>query len=220
MIRVLIAEDQIIIRQGLKILLETKSDFQVVGEAGNGQEAIELVKSLSVESRMPDVVLMDIRMPVMDGVTATEHICQEFPDVKILILTTFDDSEYVIKALRYGAKGYLLKDTPSEELAEVVRSIHLGYTQFGPGIFEKLMDRPLATKSETSAELPPGLKELTARERDVLLMLAQGASNKEIAQALFISSGTVRNHITNILIRLGVRDRTQAAIIANSHQGW
>ncbi|NJO39447.1 MAG: response regulator transcription factor [Cyanobacteria bacterium CRU_2_1] len=219
MIRIVLVEDQEIVRRGLKILLETKSDLRVVGEAGNGQQAVELVEALSTQSTPPDVVLMDIRMPVMDGVTATQHICQQFPGTKILVLTTFDDAKYVAEALRYGAKGYLLKDTPSEELAEVIRSIDRGYTQFGPGILEKMIAQA-PTNSPEPEKLPPGLTELTTREREVLRMIATGASNREIAQTLFISEGTVRNHISHILSRLNLRDRTQAAIVANSFLSW
>ncbi|MBF2027427.1 MAG: response regulator transcription factor [Oscillatoriales cyanobacterium C42_A2020_001] len=220
MIRVLLVEDQEIVRRGLKTLLETKPDIQVIGEAGNGQQAMSVVETLYASKTMPDVILMDIRMPVMDGVTATQQICQKFPGSKILVLTTFDDSQYVSEALRFGAKGYLLKDTPSEELAEVIRAIHRGYTQFGPGILEKLMATSSVSEPSKPEELPPGLTELTAREREVLRMIATGASNREIAQALYLSEGTVRNHISHILTRLNVRDRTQAAIVANSCLTW
>lgn len=219
MIRVLIAEDQEIVRRGLKTLLATKPDLQIVGEADNGQRAIQLIESLQAEFLPPDVVLMDIRMPVMDGVEATRLICEKFPGMKILILTTFDDAKYVAEALRFGAKGYLLKDTPTEELAEAIRSIHKGYTQFGPGIVEKMIAN-VAVAETDKQQLPPGMTELTAREREILLMIAKGASNREIAQAIFLSEGTVRNHISNILARLNLRDRTQAAIVANSCLSW
>lgn len=216
MIRVLLVEDQEIVRRGLKTLLETKPDLQVVGEADNGQRAIQVLETLHATSLPPDVVLMDIRMPVMDGVEATQLICEHFPGTKILVLTTFNDAQYVAQALRFGAKGYLLKDTPSEELAEAIRSIHKGYTQFGPGILEKMITKVSEHQPDKPEELPPGLAELTAREREVLRMIAAGASNREIAQALFLSEGTVRNHISHILSRLNLRDRTQAAIVANT----
>ncbi|MEH2115552.1 response regulator transcription factor [Nostoc sp.] len=219
MIRVLIAEDQEIVRRGLKTLLAIKPDLQIVGEADNGQRAIQLIESLQAEFLPPDVVLMDIRMPVMDGVEATRLICEKFPGMKILILTTFDDAKYVAEALRFGAKGYLLKDTPTEELAEAIRSIHKGYTQFGPGIVEKMIAN-VAVLETDKQQLPPGMTELTPREREILLMIAKGASNREIAQAIFLSEGTVRNHISNILARLNLRDRTQAAIVANSCLSW
>ncbi|MBP5976378.1 response regulator transcription factor [Brasilonema sp. CT11] len=217
MIQVLLVEDQEVVRRGLKTLLEIKPDLQVVGEASNGQQAIDLVKSLHLKSQPPDIILMDIRMPVMDGVTATQQLCQQFPGIKILVLTTFDDTKYVSQALHFGAKGYLLKDTPLEELAEAVRSIHKGHTQFGPGIIEKIIaNTPLTEPPADSQELPPGFTELTPREKQVLRMIAVGSSNREIAQELFLSEGTVRNHISHILTRLNLRDRTQAAILANT----
>jgi DNA-binding NarL/FixJ family response regulator len=188
--------------------------------ADNGQRAIELVETLHTTSLPPDVVVMDIRMPVMDGVQATQLMCQQFPDTKILVLTTFNDSDYVAQALRFGAKGYLLKDTPAEELAKAIRSIHQGYTQFGPGIVEKAIAQVQTPQPKPQPEPPPGLKELTTREREVLQMIATGASNKEIASALFLSEGTVRNHISHILTRLNLRDRTQAAIVANTFSSW
>lgn len=230
MIRVLLVEDQEILRQGLKTLLSRKPDFQIVGEAANGEQAIALVQSLHGTDLQPDVVLMDISMPVMDGVTATQQICQQFSDIKILILTTFDDTHYITQALRSGAKGYVLKDTPSKELAEAVRSLHRGYSQFGPGIFEKMIaantqptEPPVQTsqvQSPPQSELPPGFADLTPREREVLRLIASGYSNKEIAQELVVTEGTVRNHISNLLTRLNVRDRTQAAIVANTFRTW
>lgn len=210
-IRVLLVDDQAIIREGLKTLLELEPDLDIVGDGANGQIAVELVDTLQ-----PDVVLMDIRMPVMDGVAATHAIHQQFPAVKILILTTFDDDDYVSDALRMGAIGYLLKDTPSEELANAIRAVHKGYAQFGPGIFQKVMSNVPVSASEAVPELPPGIKDLTKRERQVLALIAKGSSNKEIAKTLYISEGTVKNHVTNILGRLDVRDRTQAAILANA----
>lgn len=224
MIRLLLVEDQEIVRRGLKTLLETKPDLSVIGEAADGQQAIDLLEQLHAEAAPPDVILMDIRMPGMDGVTASERICQRFPESKILVLTTFDDTRYVTEALRVGAKGYVLKDTPSAELAEIVRAIHRGYTQFGPGIFEKVIAILQETEAnqppDKPAELPPGMIDLTNREREVLCLIAVGCSNKEIAQTLFLSEGTVRNHISHILTRLNLRDRTQAAIVANTFLGW
>lgn len=211
MIRVLLVDDQVIIRQGLQSLLESKPDLQVVGDAENGQKAIEQVEALQ-----PDVVLMDVRMPVMDGVAATQVICQRFPETKVLVLTTFDDDEYISQAMRFGAMGYLLKDTPSEELAQAIRSVHKGYTQFGPGLFEKAISNFLTSTPEKPTSLPPELAELTPREREVLRLIATGTSNREIAEALYISERTVKNHITSILSRLNLRDRTQAALFASS----
>lgn len=216
MIRILLVEDQEVVREGVKTLLELKSDFQVVGEAGNGKQAVEQVKTLHAQDLMPDVILMDIRMPIMDGVTATQLICQTYPGTRILVFTTFDDAKYVSEALRVGAKGYLLKDTPLEELAEVIRSIHRGYTQFSPGVLEKLMTANAPSHEPQAEDPPPGLSELSPREKQVLRLLANGASSREVAETLFLTEGTVRNHISHILTRLNVRDRIQAVIIANS----
>ena len=211
MIKVLLVDDQHLIRQGLKALLELEPDLEIVGEAENGKVAIDLISQFH-----PDVVLMDIRMPIMDGVAATQQIQQNFPNVKILVLTTFDDDEYVKAAIQNGAMGYLLKDTPSEELAVAIRAVYKGYTQLGPGIVKKLLTQFPATPNHTPPA-PPNLTELTPREKEVLRLIAIGASNREIAQQLYISEGTVKNHVTNILNRLSLRDRTQAAIIANTY---
>jgi DNA-binding NarL/FixJ family response regulator len=206
-IQILLVDDQSIIRQGLKALLELEPDMVVVGDAENGQVAIESVNALA-----PDVVVLDLRMPIMDGIATTTALRQSHPTLPILILTTFDDQEYVTQALRSGASGYLLKDTPSEELAQAIRAVHKGYTQFGPGIMQKA----IAPASPIAPEIPPGFAELTPRERQVLRLIAQGASNREIAEFLYLSEGTVKNHVTSILGRLNVRDRTQAAIVAGS----
>ena len=221
MIRVLIAEDQEIVRRGLRVLLATQPDVEVVGEAEDGQQAINLIVALEAEQQRPEVVLMDIKMPGVDGVAATKAIMEKFPDTKIIVLTTFEDSQFISEALSYGAKGYLLKDTPLEELTNVIRSISKGYTQFGPGILEKLVTTnqsgsmgQLSQAEAVPADLPTGFVSLTPKEKEVLGWIAQGANNKEIAAGLYVSEGTVRNHISHILGRLNVRDRTQAAIIA------
>lgn len=210
MIRVLLVDDQTIIRQGLRSLLESKPDLVVVGEAENGQKALQQVEALQ-----PDVVLMDIRMPGMDGVAATQSITQMFANTKVLVLTTFDDDEYVSQAMRVGANGYLLKDTPSEELALAIRLIHCGYTQLGPGLLEKAFSSP-AEAIVPPIVLPQELASLTPREREVLCLIAGGANNREIAESLHIAESTVKNYVTNILSRLQLRDRTQAALFANS----
>lgn len=207
MIRILLVDDQSLIRRGLKALLKLEDTLQVVGEADNGQTAINLVEALQ-----PDVVLMDIRMPVMDGVAATREICQRFPETKVVVLTTFDDNQYLTQALQYGAAGYLLKDTPPEELAQAIQAVHKGYTQLGPGLGKKVM----AQIRNPSPSPPPGWQELTPREQEILQLIATGASNREIAQELHITEKTVKNHVTNILSRLNLRDRTQAAILVNS----
>lgn len=205
MIKILLVDDQSIVREGLRSLLQAKPDLDVIGEAENGQIAVDQTLKLQ-----PDVVLMDVRMPVMDGVAATQILHQQAPQIKVLVLTTFDDDEYVSQAMHCGAKGYLLKDTPSEELAQAIRSIHKGYTHLGPGLFEKA----IASPAPSPVVPPPELEQLTPREREVLQLIAQGYNNREIAQALYISERTVKNHVNSILSRLNLRDRTQAAILA------
>ncbi|MEH1803804.1 response regulator [Nostoc sp.] len=215
MIKVLLVDDQSLIRQGLRALLELEPDLEIVGEAENGEQAINCVAQFQ-----PDVILLDIRMPIMDGVAATKEIQKRFAKTKILVLTTFDDDEYVSAALKNGAMGYLLKDTPSEELAVAIRAVHKGYTQLGPGIVKKLLTQFSHVAPIQSPPVPSTLAELTPREKEVLRLIATGASNREIAQELYISEGTVKNHVTNILNRLNLRDRTQAAIWANTYLSY
>jgi DNA-binding NarL/FixJ family response regulator len=193
-VRVLVVDDQELVRDGIAALLGIQDGIEVVGVASNGRDAIALA-----EERTPDVVLLDVRMPEMDGVTAAATLARV---CKVVMLTTFDDEEYVVQALRAGAVGYLLKDLPTKELAEAVRLAHAGVAQLHPSVVRGLagVRRP--------AEV------LTARETEVLRVLATGASNKEIAERLFLSEGTVKNHVSRILNRLGLRDRTQAAIRA------
>jgi DNA-binding NarL/FixJ family response regulator len=210
-IRLLLVDDQMIIRQGLRSLLEAKPDLEVVGEAENGQQAIAQVATLQ-----PDVVLMDVRMPVMDGVAATRAICQQFSVTKVLVLTTFDDDDYVKQAMQLGARGYLLKDTHSDDLAIAIRAVHKGYTQMGPGLMEKAIAPTFPSTPPLPTHLPPQLAGLTAREREVLCLIAAGASNREIAEALYISERTVKNHISSILSQLNLRDRTQAAMFVST----
>lgn len=209
MIRLLLVEDQTIIRQGLRRLLDSQADLQVVGEAENGQQAIDQIPTLQ-----PDLVLMDVRMPIMDGITATQWIRNHHPDIQVLVLTTFADEQYIEQLMQMGAIGYLLKDTPSEELAQAIRAAHKGYTQLGPGLFQKTFNprRPPAT----TAGPPPELAELTPREREVMSLIATGASNREIAETLYITEKTVKNHVSSILSRLNLRDRTQIAVFAHS----
>ena len=198
MIRVLLADDQSIVREGLASLLQTQPDIEVIAEAENGKVAVR--RSLELK---PDVVLMDIRMPVMDGVAAIRTLTQQAPEIKIMVLTTFDDDEYVAQAMAYGAKGYLLKDTPSAELAQAIRAIDKGYTQLGPGLWEK---------ANPKINNPPEMPALTTREQEVLKLIAQGYNNREIAAELYITERTVKNHVNSILKSLSLRDRTQAAI--------
>ncbi len=212
-------------------LLEIQDAIEVVGTASNGQEALEKAVSLR-----PDVILMDVRMPVMDGVVATGQVRRQLPSCRILMLTTFDDEEYVIDALRAGASGYLLKDLPAPDLASAVQAVYKGIYQLDPVVASKViasLSRPhtfdsakqsvtVSSASSTmgDAETPsPRPADLTGREVEVLRLIAKGATNREIAEQLVISEGTVKNHISNILSRLGLRDRTQAAIYAREN-GW
>ncbi len=213
MIQVLLVDDQAIVRQGLKALLSLEADLQIVGEAANGREAVEIAQKLLTTPNAVEVALMDIRMPIMDGVAATRELLRQYPELKILVLTTFEDDELVQQAVQAGAVGYLLKDTPSEEVAQAIRAVHRGYAQFGPGILQKMV---VAQPTPLKPKIPPGFDELTPREREVLALIGQGANNREIGQALFLSEGTVKNHVTNILGRLGLRDRTQAALLVVS----
>jgi DNA-binding NarL/FixJ family response regulator len=211
MIRLLLVDDQSLIRQGLKAMLELEPDLQVVGSAENGETALEQVTTLQ-----PDVVLMDVRMPVMDGRAATRKIAQQFPDIKVLVLSTFDDDQYIADAMRAGARGYLLKDMPSEELAQAIRLVHCGYTQLGPGLMEKLMTNVPDPKTADAENALKELTYLTPREKDVLRLIATGSINRDIAQQLYISEGTVKTHVTHLLNRLNLKNRAQLAIYAHS----
>lgn len=210
MIRLLLVDDQELVCQGLRAMLNLESDLEVVGVANNGQVAIRQVESLQ-----PDVVLMDIRMPVMDGREATRIICQQFPDIKVLVVSTFDEDEYITQAIRAGARGYLLKDMPVEELAQAIRLVYRGYSQMGPGLMEKMVDGMINSASKTEAEALE-LAELTPREVEVLNLIGTGCTNREIAQQLYITEGTVKTHVTHILNRLNLKNRSQIAIYANS----
>ncbi|MGB3294817.1 MAG: response regulator transcription factor [Phormidesmis sp.] len=227
MLKILIVEDQQLIREGLTALLSLETDLTITGEAENGQGALDLLARLPAAD-LPDVVLLDMRMPVMDGVATTAKLSQHYPRIKVLVLTTFDDDDLIAQAMAVGARGYLLKDTPSEELAVAIRSVAKGYSHFGPGIVQKMMgalpqgsgETPDDSDQAQAEAMPPEVAALTPRERDVLIRLGQGASNREIAQQLYLSEGTVKNHVTSILSRLGLRDRTQAALFAQSSQRW
>jgi DNA-binding NarL/FixJ family response regulator len=203
MINLLIADDQDLFRKGLSTLLALEEDLCVVGQAANGQEAWELAQQLQ-----PDVILMDVRMPICNGVEATQKIHQQYPWIRILMLTTFDEDDYIWQSLQAGALGYLLKSTPSEQLAIAIRSLQQGYSQLGPTIAPKVFAQinPLLAAERS------GATELSPRERDVLQLIGQGYSNREISDRLYISAGTVKNHVTQILSKLQLRDRTQAAL--------
>jgi DNA-binding NarL/FixJ family response regulator len=209
MIRILLADDQVLFRQGLAFLLALEEELEIIGEAGNGKEVITLAQQLQ-----PDVILMDIRMPILDGIGATREIHQQYPQIQILVLTTFDDDEDVFKALAMGASGYLLKNTPSAQLASAIRMVHQGYSQLGPTIALKVFSQinPPTPKSGVEQDLL-----LNDREQAVLKLLAEGNSNREIAQHLHFTEGTVKNHISRILSQLGVRDRVQAALWAKQN---
>jgi len=208
MIRILLADDQPLFRQGLASLLALEDDLEVVGEANHGEEAIALTAQLQ-----PDLVLMDVRMPVCDGVQATQAIHVRYPWIRILVLTTFDDDEYVFQSLQAGALGYLLKSTPAREVAAAIRNLHRGYSQLGPTIAPKVFSH---LKPDTSRETA-NLDRFTSRELDILKLLGQGKSNREIATELNLTEGTIKNHLTNIFCQLDVRDRTQAALWAHQH---
>lgn len=208
MIRVLIVDDQSLICQGLKTMLELQPDLQVVGIGSNGEMAIEQVAVLQ-----PDLVLMDVRMPLMDGRAATRIICERFPNVKVLVLSTFDDDQYIAESIRAGAKGYLLKDMPADELVQAIRLACQGYAQLAPGLLEKLMKNPLGIAKPTAST---ELEKLTKREQQVLQWIASGATNREIAEQLVVTEGTVKTHVTHLLSRLDCRNRAQLAIVANS----
>lgn len=218
MISLLLVDDQTLVRQGFRVLLEAHEDIQVVGEAENGTQAIQQVEALH-----PDIVLLDVRMPEMDGVAAVQAICQQFDDVNVLMLSTFDDAEYLHRAIRFGAIGYLLKDTNAEELVQAIRMACQGYTQFGPGLLQQAIgciqwesvDLPPATFSNSLIQLPPELQKLTKREQEVLCHIITGETNRQIAEALFISERTVKNHVTSILSRLNLPGRVQAAMFAS-----
>jgi DNA-binding NarL/FixJ family response regulator len=208
-IRVLLVDDQKLLREGLRILLELEPDLQVVGEAGDGKAALEVFAETQ-----PDVVLMDIRMPVMDGVQATRRLLQHTPQARVVILTTFDDDEFVFEGLRAGALGYLLKDVSGGELAQAIRTVANGGALIEPSIARKVLSE-FSRLAPSARPLEKALAEpLTGREGDVLRLLAQGLSNREIAVRLNLAEGTVKNLVTGILQKLDVRDRTQAAVQA------
>jgi DNA-binding NarL/FixJ family response regulator len=208
-VRVLVVDDQRLVREGVASLLALEPGIEVVGTAADGREAVE-----HAVTRQPDVVLMDVRMPGTDGVEATATVRRRAPGVRVVMLTTFDDEDYVVRALRAGASGYLLKDLPAADLARAVRLAHAGVDQFDPAAVGRLLaalHRPADPGADVAAA---GRTGLTLREVEVLRLLARGASNREIAARLVVSEGTVKNHVSHILARLGLRDRTQAALHA------
>jgi DNA-binding NarL/FixJ family response regulator len=202
LIQILLVEDQTLMRQGLKTILDLEPGLRIIGEASDGESGVRLALELR-----PDVILMDVQMPNLNGVEATAQLCREWHEAKVIILTTFDRDDYVYQGVRAGALGYLLKDTPANRLIETIRRVHAGEIFIQPEIASRAlreMMRPTASNAEPLSE----------REREVLVLLAQGASNKDMAEKLFITEGTVKNHVSNILAKLQAENRTQAADIA------
>jgi NarL family two-component system response regulator LiaR len=207
-IEVLIVDDHGVVRQGLRTYLELLDDIEVIGEAENGLEAMAQVRQ-----HQPDVVLMDLVMPEMDGIEATRQVTAVSPTIKVLVLSSFTDDERVFPAIKAGATGYLLKDVSPGDLANAIRAVHAGETHLHPDITKKLVDQLASPRSDPR----PTPDELTPRELEVLRLIAQGKSNREIARALAISDKTVKTHVSNILSKLHLADRTQAAIFAHRH---
>ncbi len=209
-IRVVIVDDQGMVRAGFTSLLAAESDIEVVGEAADGEAAVELVRRLE-----PDVTLMDIRMPVLDGIAATRRLVQARTATKVLVLTTFDLDEYVFEALRAGASGFLLKDAPAEELAAAVRVVAAGESLLAPVVTRRVIDAFVSRAAPPiGAPVDERLGSLTPRELEVLGLVARGLSNSDIAQRLYVSEGTTKTHVSNLLTKLGLRDRVQAVVFA------
>jgi DNA-binding NarL/FixJ family response regulator len=206
-VRVLIADDQSLVRAGFRLVLENHPDLEVVGEASNGHEAIHGTSRLD-----PDVVLMDIRMPELDGIAATREITARY-DVRVLVLTTYDLDEYVYDALQAGASGFLLKDTPPDQLADGIRSIAAGEALLAPTVTRRLIEE-FARIGPARRERPAALDELTPRELEVLRLMARGLSNAEIAERLILGDTTIKTHVAHVLQKLGLRDRVQAVVLA------
>jgi DNA-binding NarL/FixJ family response regulator len=206
-IKVLLCDDQALVRSGFRMILEARDDFEVIGEAENGREAVELAALTS-----PDVILMDIRMPGMDGVDATRAILRAGSSARVLILTTFDLDEYVVRAIRAGASGFLLKDVRPQQLVEAIRVVAGGDALLAPAITRRLLDR--FANSLADARDPAALDQLTGREREILRLVAEGLSNSEIAERLVVGESTVKTHVSSILRKLRLRDRVQAVIAA------
>ena len=208
MTRVLIADDQALVRAGFRAILETQPDLEVVGEAADGAEAVHLAHELR-----PDVVLMDIRMPGLDGIEATRRLMREPDAPRVLMLTTFDLDEYLYEAMKAGAGGFLLKDAPRDQLVDAVRTVAAGDALLAPALLQRVLE-DYVSRPAPGAGPPAELGELTPREREVLTLVARGLANAEIASRIFVSEATVRTHVTHILAKLGLRDRVQAVVLA------
>jgi DNA-binding NarL/FixJ family response regulator len=212
LVRVLVVDDQALVRAGFRMICEAEVDLTVVGEAADGVAAVELAARTA-----PDVVLMDIRMPAMDGVEACSRIVSAHEQVRVLILTTFDIDDYVYAALRAGASGFLLKDTPPEQLVEAIRVVAGGDALLSPSVTRRVIETFAASASPVPATPLAGLDTLTEREHDVLKLMAKGYSNAEIAATLFLGEATVKTHVGRVLMKLGLRDRVQAVVAAYEH---
>lgn len=207
--KILLCDDQAVIRDGLEMLLSLERDIQIVATAQDGAEAVELAAQ-----KQPDLILMDLKMPGTNGIEATRQIRANLPGIKVLVLTTYDDDEWIFDAIRAGASGYLLKDTPREKIVEAIRGTIAGRSFVDPAVAGKLLNQVASNQTQPASLL---MEKLTLREADVLRLVAKGLNNGEIAKQLHLSEGTVRNHISAILGKLGVSDRTQAAVIAIQH---
>lgn len=221
-ISVMLVDDQQLVRSGLAMLVGSQPDLTVVAEASDGAEAVELVRSLVEQGRAPDVVLMDVRMPVLDGIEATAQVLEASPSTRVVMLTTFDIDDYVYAAVQRGASGFLLKDAPPEQLLGAIRTVHEGDAVIAPSATRRLLEQmiPRLESGQAGGVAEPGgvyaekLALLTARERELLLLMARGLSNGEMTQELFVSEATVKTHVSHILAKLGARDRVQAVIFA------
>jgi DNA-binding NarL/FixJ family response regulator len=221
-LRVLIVDDQRLLCEGFRKLIELEPDLEVVGMAGDGEEALAMVERLSATRTAPDVVLMDVRMPRLDGIAATRAFQERWPEIRVVILTTFDDRELIQAGLQAGAQGYVLKDITAEQLATTIRVVAQGQVLLHPDVAHKVLASLSSAPIEPTMIAPAtpafvggsDVAQLTEREREILTLLARGASNREISETLYIAGGTVKNHLSNILSKLGVRDRTQAALKA------
>ncbi len=211
-IKVLIVDDQQLVRDGIKALLEIKDDFTIIATAANGQEAIDIL-----EHTPADIILMDIRMPGMGGIEATREIRKKNTDIRIIMLTTFNNDDYIVKAIQAGANGYLLKDIPKDDLAEAIRLAYRGVSQFSSDTIGMLVEHNLLRDAAASDEPVEELSMLNEKEYEILCMIAEGFSNREIAEELFFTEGTVKNYVSKILNTLHLRDRVQAAIYAVQH---
>jgi DNA-binding NarL/FixJ family response regulator len=217
-IRVLIVDDQRLLCEGFRKLIEMEANLAVVGMAGDGEEALAVTERLSADQTPPDVVLMDVRMPRLDGIAATRMMRERWPRIRVVILTTFDDRELIYSGLQAGASGYVLKDITAEQLAATIHAVAQGQVLLHPDVagevFGSARESPVPPPGAAGVAGTHDLSQLTEREREILALLARGASNREISETLYIAGGTVKNHLSNILGKLGVRDRTQAALKA------